>query len=109
MRRVIIYSVAFSLFKIATIGGGTNNVINPGTGDNAILGGSFNNDAGLSSVMIAGNGIAAAIPNALHINGLWANMMCGPCSAGLPFGTVYFQTVSVLPSPYNACKFLMIV
>ncbi len=95
MRRVILYSIVFALFKIATIGGGTNNVINPGTGDNAILGGSFNNDAGLSSVMIAGNGIAAVRPNALHINGLWANGI-PLAGGGFPFGTVMYKTFGTL-------------
>ena len=37
------------------------------------LGGQNNNHGGMAGLMIAGNGITAAIPNALHVNGLWAN------------------------------------
>ena len=57
------------------IGGGFNNTVS--SSGNAILGGVNNNDTALPGVMIAGNNINAAsgplIPNALHVNGLWAN------------------------------------
>ncbi len=103
------------------IGGGSNSqviaafgVIGGGEGNkvtvqgNAILGGVNNSDNSLNGVMIAGNGITAAIPDALHINGLWANGIPGPIfgGAGLPVGTVYWDNVTV--PGYGTAQFLML-
>ncbi len=68
-----------------------------------------NNDGGLNGVMITGNGIVGTIPNALHVNGLWANGIPGPVfgGGGAPIGTVYFDTVTV--PGYGPANFLMIV
>jgi hypothetical protein len=74
----------------------------------SILGGSGNNDGGLNNVFIAGSGInagAVGIPNALHVNGLWANgLPVNPATA--PPGTVFISTTPVLPA--WATGFLMI-
>ena len=72
------------------IGGGSGNVVTQQ--GNAILGGVNNNDGTLAGVMIVGNNIPAAIPNALHINGLWANGIPGPYTAppSFPSGTVWY-------------------
>ena len=46
--------------------------------------------------MIAGNSITAAIPNALHVNGLWVDPTTIPSFPGFPSlftpGTVYVDT-----------------
>ncbi len=79
------------------IGGGFNNTVS--SSGNAILGGVNNNDTALPGVMIAGNNINAAsgplIPNALHVNGLWAN--------GLPLwtGGLGFTINQVFKVPYG--------
>jgi hypothetical protein len=74
------------------IGGGTNNISSGAC--SAILGGQGNNDGGFNDTFIVGSGInvgAVGIPNALHVNGLWANGL--PTYAGgppiAPAGTVF--------------------
>jgi hypothetical protein len=58
----------------SSIAGGFKNTVSGQY--SSILGGNNNNDGGLNNVFIAGSGInagAVGIPNALHVNGLWAN------------------------------------
>ena len=69
----------------------------------SILGGSLNDDGGLNNVFIAGSGINAGvvgIPNALHVNGLWAGALpvSGVPLVGAP-GTIYQGLLGAPPIP----------
>ena len=85
------------------IGGGFNNTVS--SSGNAILGGVNNNDTALPGVMIAGNNINAAsgplIPNALHVNGLWANGIPLWTGVGFTPNQVYMSN-GTAPLPVGA-------